>query len=313
MRWMVGIWFFLLVANSCAQQTEAYTQYTFNPYAVNPAFGGTKSCPDIKAGNRLQWLGVSGAPITSFVSAHKAFGKRYEQTSSWHGLGAYIIDDRTGLYKRLKVSGSYAYHFYFSRNWIASFGLAIGGRLQSFKGTNDPTDYAINTSKSFLIVPDIDAGVLFYSKQLYFGASAKQLYKRKMGDFRGNTIGENSKSAIQIYAIAGGDFRTDHTTPVFSPSVLLKAGPNVPLSLEANAMMKTANERLGFGLGFRMIESAYAMLTLGLTRTVKLGYSYDFVINVLSPATSGTHELMLSWQPCKQKGGNYGRVDCPTF
>jgi type IX secretion system PorP/SprF family membrane protein len=59
-----------------AQQKPHYTQYIMNQYIINPAITGIETYTDIKISHRQQWVGVQDAPVTTYLTAHTALGKK---------------------------------------------------------------------------------------------------------------------------------------------------------------------------------------------------------------------------------------------
>jgi type IX secretion system PorP/SprF family membrane protein len=53
-----------------AQQRPQYSQYMINNYLLNPAITGIEDYADIRVSHRRQWVGLDGAPVTSYVTAH---------------------------------------------------------------------------------------------------------------------------------------------------------------------------------------------------------------------------------------------------
>ena len=52
------------------QQRAHYTQYVINPYIINPAITGIENYTDAKVGLRDQWVGLNGAPKTTYFTIH---------------------------------------------------------------------------------------------------------------------------------------------------------------------------------------------------------------------------------------------------
>jgi type IX secretion system PorP/SprF family membrane protein len=64
-----------------AQQRPHYTQYILNNYVLNPALTGIENYTDVKLSHRLQWAGLDGAPVTSYVTIHGPLKKKdYRKT-----------------------------------------------------------------------------------------------------------------------------------------------------------------------------------------------------------------------------------------
>ena len=59
-----------------AQQDPQYTQYMYNPLAINPAYTGSRDVLSVVGLYRSQWVGLEGAPRTFTVSAHSPLSER---------------------------------------------------------------------------------------------------------------------------------------------------------------------------------------------------------------------------------------------
>src|ERR1700744_2412644 len=121
---------------SYAQQKPQYTQYVLNEYILNPALSGIENYTDIKLSHRQQWVGLNGAPVTTYFTIQGPIGKKDDRTTAttlfpdisgdnpsgsqyWdeyqaapahHGIGLQIINDQTGPFNNFAVYGTYAYH-----------------------------------------------------------------------------------------------------------------------------------------------------------------------------------------------------------
>jgi type IX secretion system PorP/SprF family membrane protein len=116
-----------------AQQRPHYTQYVINPFIINPAIAGIDNYGDLKVSARDQWVGLKGAPRTTYLTLHaplgkndyrlsstsfavpgnnprgKAYWENYTAAEPHHGVGLSVINDRTGSFNFLSASASYAY------------------------------------------------------------------------------------------------------------------------------------------------------------------------------------------------------------
>jgi type IX secretion system PorP/SprF family membrane protein len=295
-----------------AQQTESYTQFIFNQFALNPALAGTAECPDIKIGGRYQWIGMEGAPSTKFVSVHGAL-KSKKLATDWHGIGAYVIEDKAGLFSRTQINLAYAYHLKLSRKVFGSAGFYLGIRNQKLRGLPASLDPLLSTSKGFYVFPDVSVGGLLYTENSYIGVSAKQVFKRQNKGFGGNRIGENAKSIIQYYISAGTQIKSKVYIYTYKPAVLVKYGNNAPVSLEGSLVVYGNKNIIGMGVNVRMLESIAGILELKITRMMRLGYSYDFPISKIRKGTFGSHEIVLKIDPCVKRKSDFGGAHCPVF
>jgi type IX secretion system PorP/SprF family membrane protein len=60
---------------SFGQQLPHYTQYMLNSYILNPAVAGIENYTDVKISHRHQWVGIDGAPVTTYLTIHGPFKK----------------------------------------------------------------------------------------------------------------------------------------------------------------------------------------------------------------------------------------------
>ena len=129
--------FFLINIHGFAQQQPYYTQYILNTFIINPAVAGIENYTDLKANHRCQWVGLDGAPVTTYLTIqgplHKSTTGR-ESPTSFHptgenprgkqywddytatdphaGIGMTIVNDKTGPLNRFSITAAYAYHFH---------------------------------------------------------------------------------------------------------------------------------------------------------------------------------------------------------
>ena len=111
-----------------AQQRAQYSNYVMNNFVLNPAVAGSYTYWNAKIGHREQWLGLDGAPKTSFISVQGAIGhpaakrrSRWKKTGH-HGVGAYAYYDKLGPLSWTGAFIAYAYHIPVTRKITTSFG-----------------------------------------------------------------------------------------------------------------------------------------------------------------------------------------------
>ncbi len=78
-----------------AQQVPLYTNYNFNLLGINPAVAGTQPCLDLRMGQRRQWTGIGGAPLSNYLLASGSFGKK---RFNFHGAGIHVENDEAGRF-----------------------------------------------------------------------------------------------------------------------------------------------------------------------------------------------------------------------
>ena len=99
--------FFAIAAQ--AQQNPQYTQFMLNDYVQNPAVAGSNKGVMIMVGRRTQWRGFGLGPETNFASFTKDYGKKGYKYY-WHGVGAFVEQDKFGIFTNKVAYASYAIH-----------------------------------------------------------------------------------------------------------------------------------------------------------------------------------------------------------
>lgn len=304
-----------------AQQRPQYTQYILNNYILNPALSGIENYTDVKISSRDQWVGLSGAPRTMYMTIHAPIGKKDYKTSAtsfnvpgenprgsryWenytasephHGVGFSIINDKTGLYNRFSANVSYAYHIGLSTRTNMSAGFA-GGIMKisrdASKATydnNDPVDPAQGSvADIYKIRPDLSAGVWIYSADYFLGVSAQQIVAQKVS-FVDDTLG--FKIVPHLFATAGYRFLVNDDINAI-PSVMVKYIS--PLEPQVDLNMKFQYRDLLWVGGSARFKYGYAaMLGFNVGNTLNVGYAYDYTTTQLRTVSKGTHEIIIGF------------------
>lgn len=312
-----------------AQQRPQFSQYMLNQYLFNPALTGIEDYTDVRMGTRYQWVGLDGAPVTYYVSAHTPLNKeatsvknrynnkthsvnrnRFYKARPHHGVGVMANVDKTGVLRRTNLTGSYAFHLPVSHSINVSVGLSAGmirNSLNTSEATYiNPADPAINAdfvNKTYL---DLNLGTWIYSQDFFVGFAGAQLARGRTD--LNNSPNQKTPGVIQrhFYATAGYKFRFGNDLALI-PSVMMKmAGPS-PFSVDANLRAIYA-DRVWAGVSYRNQESFAGLVGLNISYLMDIGYSYDYNNSELSITNTGSHEIVLGL-----KLFNKGRVICPQW
>jgi type IX secretion system PorP/SprF family membrane protein len=319
---------------AAAQQRPHYTQYILNPYVLNPALTGIENYTDIKLSYRNQWVGFPGAPQTVYATIHTPIGKEDYRTSAtsfavpgenprgkqyWeeytaapahHGVGASVVNYKTGYINRFFATASYAYHLGLSPKLNLSAGFAAG-----ISGVNvdaskiqlaNPVDPAIGgfTNELRKIKPELNAGVWLYSDRFFAGASVQQIIPQKI-----NLVDDNLyKSTLVPHVFVTTGYRVLAGEDVnVMPSVMLRYIPSMPLYVDVNVKAQY-QDRFWIGGNYRIKEGFAAMAGFNISNVVNVGYAYDVNNSkyLLQYAQRGTHEIVIGFL----LGNKYGDL-CP--
>lgn len=311
---------FTISSNSYGQQDPMLTQYMFNTLSYNPAYAGSKEYMSFSILHRDQWLGFNdneGKPITQIFSMHTPIrGKRV-------GFGISASMDQIGPTKEVGVHGHYAYRVPVGKGKLA-FGLQGGvyNWRADFSKLNlqNPTDPAFNGDENGvrnLWLPNFGAGMYFSTKSLYFGFSAPHILDP---DLRRDNIDPASEELFarkyrHYYAMGGIVIRLSEAVH-FKPSFLIKnvglfgefretgTGVSAPTEFDIDASL-LFHEKLWLGVSFRSAfegfsdESSYdsvdVWMQIMMKNGLRIGGAYDFPINRIMDASSGSYEVMIGY------------------
>lgn len=296
-----------------AQQDPHFTQYMFNTLYYNPGFSGVEGIAKATAMHRSQWLGyeptVGGgtAPTTQFISFTAPIFKLNS------GFGAYVINDELGPQNNLEVQASYAYHLGIRESKL-SLGVRVGMYSQTlnfdlYRATN-PDDPLLrdNTGRASQIRPDLSVGAFFRKEKYYAGVSFNHLINSEF-DF-----GVGQRSALQNHMyITGGYFYQVSFDLRFQFSTIIKTD-FTKTSFDVSGLAYLKDTMWG-GLSFRQSEAAILLLGYSFLKdkSLKFGYSLDYVISAQEAKQPTSHEFMLSYELPVNAGSGKKIVRTPRY
>lgn len=313
-----------------AQQRPHYTQYILNNYILNPALSGIENYVDVKLSTRDQWVGLTGAPKTSYLSIQGPIGKSDYRTTStsfsvpgenprgsyyWenytaaephHGIGLTMVNDKAGSFNRFTVNATYAYHLGLSptMNLAAGFSagitnVSIDRTKHDFDGAGDPFDPATGASLSGelnKIRPDLGFGMWLYSKSYFVGLSAQQIIPQKLSFVDDAAILNKGRLIPHLFLTAGYRFLAGEDFNVI-PSVMLKyVQGSSKNNFQPEGNLKVQYRDLFWLGGSYRYQDGYAgMIGINVSNSFNVGYAYDITNTALKTVSRGTHELMVGF------------------
>ena len=289
MRYLVTILFLFISYVSLYSQSEAtYSQYMFNGLAINPAYAGSHESLDLSVLSRFQSVGLEGAPRTQTFTGHTAILSRRI------GLGFLVINDEIGVTQQTGFYFSYAYKIRFKRSTL-SLGLQGGGTMVDARYSKllirQPGDPLLGDDiKGFK--PNFGTGIYYSSEFFYAGISMPQMIDAGVENF----------TQLQPIIVTSGIVFTLNPVLKLKPNILFRVIDQHPVEFNYN-MNLLIHEVVWIGASYRPSNTANFILELQLTDNLRFGYAYDFGINDLSQANSGSHEFLLNFQLRKNKKG----------
>ena len=278
----------LAFSNIKAQQIPPLSQYSLNPYAINPAAIATNDQLQLAFTYRKLWAGIDGSPTIQFLSGNM-------QVANAMGAGIKVFNYQEGtLSRKTGLEATYSYHLPLNQNGTnLSFGLS--GLLyqvylnKSEFNIEEPDDEVFLGSEK-MIVPDASFGMYLYHDKYYVGIAVPQLFNRNI-DFKSDGILQQKQ--VRHYYLHGGyifDLSPDLT---LEPSLLFKFIEAGLFQADINTLL-TYKEMVLFGLSLRTSDAL--IFRLGYkTKDFVIGYSFDLILNELRAQTFGSHEILLMY------------------
>lgn len=292
---IVFVFLAFLTLEGKAQQDPQFTQYMFNSFYYNPAFAGTEGVTKITGLYRSQWLGYSptygdgGAPTTQIISVHTPI------TKIKGGVGAYIVNDNLGPVNNFEAQFSYAYYIKIKD---AKLSLGVRGGIfaqkvdfDMYRATdqNDPL-LSGKSGKESQLRPDFSVGALFRKEKYYAGVGLNHLTEPSY-DFG---LTQDNQLKRHIY-VTGGYFY-ELNFDIRLQFVTLIKSDFTKTSFDVGALAYFKDQMWG-GLSFRQSEAAILILGYSLLKdkSLKVGYSLDYIVKDQQAKQPTSHELMVSY------------------
>ncbi len=295
---ILTLFFISVLTSFCWSQQQAhYTQYQYNQFSLNPALAGDKKCIDVKAGYRMQWLGIEGAPNSGFFSFSapiKINKKSRSINAPKHGVGLQFRKDDIGPWSRSEAHATYAVKVTLIRNNTLSYGLSFGMKqvgFDAFTLTTINPDATVSNAQRSLVFPDARFGIWWNRKRGYVGLSIHNLFNNKL-----KYIGEDNTFQRHLYITTGRRYKVSKEWN-FIPSLLFVKTKAMPFDLQLSAIFDYKNV-ISFGLGYRRTDALTAQFRVKVGDFISLGYSFEFMTSKLQNYGGQSHELLFGYNAC---------------
>ncbi len=335
----------LLMGGTVTAQDPQFSQFYAAPLYLNPAFAGSTGQARIGTNYRNQW-----PAINANFNTISAFGDFYIESKN-SGVGVIINHDREGLLglQSTSIGAIYAYELKITKglsfrpgvqasiyNRSINFDkLTFGDQFNAATGqvVSSQSVEGLNSGQSKFF-PDLTFGGLFYSKNGWFGVTAAHITQPNQ-----SLAGQPDNLPMKISAHAGWKF---YLTPgTMGQGFYHKASErSITPTMQYRHQGQFDQMDLGLyytfepiiigtwyrGIPFRnvngIVNNESIVFLVGFTKkgdkdVLNIGYSYDYTISKLGPASGGAHEfsIVYSWstrdprKPPKDKLF----IPCPDF
>lgn len=294
------------------QQDPQFSQYMFNDLFNNPGYSGVMGVTNLTAIYRSQWTGYTGtfdeggAPNTFIASFNTPIFRLRS------GAGFYFVNDNIGPLNNMQFLASYAYHLGVG-NGKLSFGLKAGIFGQSINKSQyrpiDPDDRLLLFGQESQYRPDIGVGIYYKAEKYYGGVSLNHIIRSEF-DFGTDDL----RNALEKNLIITGGYKYElNYDIILTPSLLVKTD-FVSYSFDIS-VLGTYREKFWGGLSYRQSDAVVALLGVNLLKdkSLKFGYSFDYVIQAQKAKQATSHELLLSYNMPAVTGGGKKIIRTPRF
>jgi type IX secretion system PorP/SprF family membrane protein len=277
----------LFTVSAKAQQDPQYTQYMYNMNIINPAYAGSNDAMSINFLGRSQWVGIDGAPRTLTMGINSPVGKNV-------GLGLSVIVDAIGPVEEQNVYGDFSYTLKVGESANLALGLKAGVTFFNVclpcLNTVSENDQAFINQNANKALPNFGVGAFYYTDKFYAGASIPNLLQTFHFEKKGGQVTRASERK-HFFFTSGYVFNVSKDVKL-KPSTMIKAAEGAPLSIDFSANVLLYDE-LEFGLSYRLDESVAALINVRASRSLRIGYAYDYTLTNLGNFNSGSHEVFV--------------------
>lgn len=280
----------LPLKNIFAQQDPQFTQYMFNPVAINPGYTGSREILSTTLLYRHQWVGFGeGSPITQTLSIHAPF-KRQKIAA-----GLLIINDAYGPVRNTGYMGSYAYRFTMPVGKLSIgiragvFDLKYNSGLIEYK---DKADYFASMPNVRKVVSNFDFGTYYYTKTFFAGIAFSHLGNIRL--IQDEATGQKRLNLLKNFTATIGKAVAINDYWVFKPSAIFRTSGFIHRYADINLSFLYDN-RIWLGAAVRTNSTFMFLTELNVTNKFRVGYSYDLTVGPLRSTNGGSHEIFMGY------------------
>lgn len=297
-RYIVLFLLSVIVAGLYAQFDPQIGQYMSMPTAYNPAAAGEGDLMKVSGLHRMQFTGITNAPMTTYFSFYSPFiiGK------TRHGAGIRFMNDRYGLFTNQTLHVQYAYRQKLGKGYLSA-GVDVGFVSVGFKGDSvnlndlEESNYHVSSDQDKYIPSgsesgmgfDMAVGVYYTCDKWYAGISYSHLTQPRV-DW---TDYASVKLRGTLYVSGGYNWKLKKKEWILKPSAMLMSD-FASWDLNIN-LMTEYKERYRWGLGYRVGGSVAVLLGIDIISGLQLGYTYELPTNKLLLESFGSHEVYLAY------------------
>jgi type IX secretion system PorP/SprF family membrane protein len=283
-----------------AQQAAQYSLYSFQKYQFNPAYAGLDGSVSGTAGFRKQWLGLEGSPTNQILHVHAP-------VYYLHGaVGMSIEHETLGASDNLAAKISYAYHIPMGETGILSLSVGGGMMQRTLDGTKLRTpdgkyegntirhnDLLLLETAMTATIPTVTTGAYFQQENFEVGVGVDNAWAGKVSLAKGISIAPRRNYYLNV------QYNKNVSDQIaLQPSIFVKSDA-IQTQTEVSLLIKY-NENIFVGASYRgynkVTQDAVIVIAgLKVNPNMMLAYAYDVTLSPLQYVSTGSHELLLSY------------------
>lgn len=270
-----------------------YSQYLQNGLLINPAYTGTRGSLSTFLSYRLQWTEIVDAPVFQTISLNAPM------KNDKVGLGLMAQFMKFGFTRSQSIYAFYAYHIKLAGGKL-SFGIKGGFDRSNtdYTGilTTDKNDPVFLSSDKPYFLPNIGAGVYYFTEKLFAGVSVPSFLSYRKNSSSGNVEAYHSFSNYDLIFSAGGLIKFSDAFK-FKPSMLLnysleKTKKISQFDINGNFII---GDLIWIGGSWRTNEKVVVgILQVQINPQLMVGFSYDNPVGGLT--TSSSKEFIFRYE-----------------
>ena len=280
--------FMMWLPDALGQRELNMSQYMYNRYSINPAFGGSHEALSMYGSYRKKWLGFEGSPAGAFFTVSSPLKKESV------ALGAQFFNDKFGVSQNTGFNVSYSYRV--KLNSEAKLAFGISGGMINYK--SDWTDVILSSDKydpNFANMEQTTApwagfGIAIYSAKYFAGLSVPStLYHDRY------QTGESTLDFERIdYLFTGGYLFKLSENISLQPSGLVRINPKDQTFVDVSATSFLMNSFI-LGASYRTTNQVIGIVGYQISPQFRFTYSLDYDLDPIGSYNNGTHEVALQF------------------
>ena len=303
---------FLLTGTVAVGQNDFFfNHYMFNPSYYNPSWVASEDEAFLAAHHRTQWAGYSATLDPGSAPSTQLLSLVIPTKSIISGVGVAVVNDMQPSLRSNQVRFQLATSKAF-RSGTLSFGISPAINIQTLDTDNfrPGDDREVFGEEDSQLKPNLHAGLLFKTSRDHFvGLSVENIIEPTFTVAASESV---DYFPMNYLLLAGTEFGFTREI-IVKPTLLVRSNLN-SYTFELSAIAEYQDKLWG-GVAFRRSESLSLLMGYSFLEdnTLKVGYSFDYVIQEQEAKEPTSHEIFLRYALPNLVFGGRKAVKTPRF